>query len=49
MQAMPLDYGVKIEGTVTPDFEGMIKRSRDVANGMSNGIQFLFKKNKIEP
>jgi len=43
-----LDYGVKIEGTVTPDFEGMIKRSRDVANGMSNGVQFLFKKNKID-
>jgi dihydrolipoamide dehydrogenase len=43
-----LDYGVKIEGSVTPDFEGMIKRSRDVANGMSNGVQYLFKKNKIE-
>jgi dihydrolipoamide dehydrogenase len=43
-----LDYGVKIEGAVTPDFEGMIKRSRDVANGMSNGVQFLFKKNKID-
>lgn len=43
-----LDYGVKIEGTVSPDFEGMIKRSRDVANGMSNGVQYLFKKNKIE-
>jgi dihydrolipoamide dehydrogenase len=43
-----LDYGVKIEGAITPDFEGMIKRSRDVANGMSNGVQFLFKKNKIE-
>ena len=42
------DYGVKIEGSITPDFEGMIKRSRDVANGMSNGVQFLFKKNKIE-
>ncbi len=42
------DYGVKIEGSITPDFEGMIKRSRDVANGMSNGIQFLFKKNKID-
>jgi dihydrolipoamide dehydrogenase len=42
------DYGVKIEGTVTPDFEAMIKRSRDVANGMSNGVQYLFKKNKIE-
>jgi len=26
----------------------MIKRSRNVAEGMSNGIQFLFKKNKIE-
>jgi dihydrolipoamide dehydrogenase len=42
------DYGVKIEGTISPDFEGMIKRSRDVANGMSNGVQFLFKKNKVE-
>jgi dihydrolipoamide dehydrogenase len=43
-----LDYGIKIEGAITPDFEGMIKRSRDVANGMSNGVLFLFKKNKIE-
>jgi dihydrolipoamide dehydrogenase len=43
-----IDYGVKIEGAITPDFEGIVKRSRDVANGMSNGVQFLFKKNKIE-
>ncbi len=43
-----LDYGVKIEGTISADFEGMIKRSRDVAAGMSNGVQFLFKKNKID-
>jgi len=43
-----MDYGVKIEGTVSADFEGMIRRSRDVANGMSNGVQYLFKKNKIE-
>ncbi len=42
------DYGVKIDGSVSPDFEAMVKRSRDVASGMSNGIQFLFKKNKIE-
>ena len=42
------DYGVKIEGEVKPDFGGMIKRSRDVAGGMSKGVQFLFKKNKIE-
>jgi dihydrolipoamide dehydrogenase len=26
----------------------MVKRSRDVANGMSRGVQFLMKKNKIE-
>ena len=42
------DYGVSISGEVKPDFESMVKRSRNVANGMSNGIQYLFKKNKIE-
>lgn len=42
------DYGVKIEGNVSPDFEAMVARSRGVAEGMSKGIQFLFKKNKIE-
>lgn len=42
------DYGIKIEGEAKPDFGGMIKRSRDVAGGMSKGIQFLFKKNKID-
>ena len=42
------DYGVSIEGEVKPDFEAMIKRSRGVADGMSKGIQFLFKKNKVE-
>jgi dihydrolipoamide dehydrogenase len=26
----------------------MVKRSRDVAGGMSKGVQFLFKKNKVE-
>lgn len=41
-------YGIKLEGDVKPDFEGMVKRSRDVAGSMSNGIQFLFKKNKIK-
>lgn len=42
------DYGVSIKGEVTPDFTAMVKRSRDVADGMSKGIQYLFKKNKIE-
>ena len=42
------DYGVSISGDVKPDFPAIIKRSRDVADGMSKGIQFLFKKNKVE-
>ncbi|MFW6019599.1 MAG: dihydrolipoyl dehydrogenase [Bacteroidales bacterium] len=42
------DYGVTIEGNFKPDFEAMVKRSRTVADGMSKGVQFLFKKNKIE-
>lgn len=42
------DYGVTIEGEVKPDFAAMVKRSRGVADGMSKGIQFLFKKNKVE-
>ncbi len=43
------DYGINIsEGSVAADFSKIIQRSRDVANGMSKGIQFLFKKNKVE-
>jgi dihydrolipoamide dehydrogenase len=41
------DYGITV-GNVNADFDAMIKRSRDVANGMSAGIQFLMKKNKID-
>ena len=41
------DYGIKVK-EVQADFDGMVKRSRDVANGMSNGIKFLMKKNKID-
>jgi len=43
-----VDYGIIIDGALTPDFDAIIKRSRGVAEGMSRGIQFLFKKNKIE-
>ncbi len=42
------DYGVTVEGTPKADLAAMVKRSREVAAGMSKGIQFLFKKNKIE-
>ncbi|HON18872.1 MAG TPA: dihydrolipoyl dehydrogenase [Salinivirgaceae bacterium] len=42
------DYGVAINGEVKPDFQKMVARSREVAAGMSKGIQYLFKKNNIE-
>ncbi|MCF8408831.1 MAG: dihydrolipoyl dehydrogenase [Crocinitomicaceae bacterium] len=41
------DYGITVK-EATADFSAMIDRSRGVANGMSNGIQFLMKKNKID-
>jgi len=40
------DYGIKV-GSAKADFAAMIKRSRGVADGMSKGINFLMKKNKI--
>ncbi len=41
------DYGLKVEGA-DKDFGAVVKRSRNVADGMSKGVQFLMKKNKIE-
>lgn len=41
------DYGITVQ-SAEADFTGMIKRSRNVADGMSKGVQFLMKKNKIE-
>ncbi|PWJ34219.1 dihydrolipoyl dehydrogenase [Sediminitomix flava] len=41
------DYGVEVSGS-NVDFDSMINRSRGVANGMSKGVEFLMKKNKIE-
>ncbi len=41
------DYGIQVK-EASADFGAVIKRSRDVAAGMSKGIQFLFKKNKID-
>ena len=42
------DYGIRIEGEVKPDFKAIIARSRTIAEGMSRGVQFLFRKNNIE-
>ncbi len=41
------DYGIEVKD-FKADVGGMVKRSRDVAASMSKGIQFLFKKNKID-
>lgn len=41
------DYGISVSDAKA-DFSAVVKRSRNVADGMSKGVQFLMKKNKIE-
>lgn len=41
------DYGINVSG-YSHDFSAVVKRSRRVADGMSRGISFLLKKNKID-
>ena len=41
------DYGLTIS-EFDKDFSAVVQRSRGVANGMSKGIEFLMKKNKID-
>ncbi|OGS71700.1 MAG: dihydrolipoyl dehydrogenase [Flavobacteria bacterium RIFCSPLOWO2_12_FULL_31_7] len=41
------DYGLKVDN-VDKDFNAVVARSRNVAGGMSKGVQFLMKKNKID-
>lgn len=41
------DYGIQVS-EAKPEFGNIVKRSRNVADGMSKGIQFLMKKNKIQ-
>ena len=41
------DYGIQVEGA-KPMFDKVVKRSRGVADKMSKGIGFLFRKNKID-
>ncbi len=43
----PQEYGLSAEN-VGYDFAAVVKRSRGVAEGMSKGVTFLMKKNKIE-
>jgi len=41
------DFGIKVDG-VNIDFKKVIKRSRNVSNRIVKGVEYLFKKNKIE-
>lgn len=41
------DYGLTVKD-YDKDFNAVVNRSRDVAAGMSKGVQFLMKKNKID-
>jgi dihydrolipoamide dehydrogenase len=41
------DYGLKVTD-YDKDFDAVVNRSRNVADGMSKGVQFLMKKNKID-
>ena len=44
----PGDYGIKIEGAVTPDLKAIVARSRGIAARMNGGVGFLMKKNKVD-
>lgn len=41
------DYGITVKDS-SADFGAVVDRSRGVADGMSKGVQFLMKKNKID-
>ena len=41
------DYGLTVS-SFDKDFSAVVQRSRSVADGMSKGVQFLMKKNKID-
>jgi dihydrolipoamide dehydrogenase len=44
----PSQFGIGVEGRVTFDFQRIVARSREVSDRMAKGIEFLFKKNKVD-
>ncbi len=42
------DYGLTLEGRISPDLKAIVERSRGVAGRMNNGVAFLMKKNKVD-
>lgn len=42
------EYGLSLDGTAGFDFGKIVARSRSVSDRMAGGIEFLFKKNKVD-
>ena len=42
------NYGLTLEGTISPDIKAIVARSRGIAERMNGGVGFLFKKNKVD-
>jgi len=42
------NYGLTLEGKITPDLKAIIARSRGIAERMNGGVAFLMKKNKVD-
>ena len=42
------DFGLELDGEVTPNFEKVVERSRGASNQMNQGVQYLMKKNDID-
>ncbi len=42
------NYGLMLEGKISPDLAAIVKRSRGIAERMNGGVAFLMKKNKVD-
>jgi dihydrolipoamide dehydrogenase len=42
------NYGLKLEGSISPDLKAIVDRSRGIAQRMNGGVGFLMKKNKVD-
>ncbi len=42
------DFGLELDGSVSPNFPSVIERSRGAADQMNQGVQFLMKKNDVD-
>ncbi|WP_426230152.1 dihydrolipoyl dehydrogenase [Pararhizobium sp. DWP3-4] len=42
------NYGLTLEGKISPDLQAIVKRSRGIAERMNGGVAFLMKKNKVD-